>query len=527
MITTNRVRPSELLLERIARADPARQAITDLSANGVYALTFEELNRLSDRAAQGLIELGVREGENVAYLLPNGWEFAALTLAVWKIGAVACPMLPALREREIPFIMEKSQSRILVIPAGYRGFRYGPLIDGIRDRMPGMKFSVTVDSRDPSDVRSCLGGLAAKEPDLEEIRRRRPGPDAPAQLLFTSGTTGEPKGVIHSHGSLGQALDAHVRTLGLTDEDTIWVPSPMAHQTGFLYGMSLAMFLGAPQVVQAEWSVETARAAIERHGATFVQAAMPFLADLTRADRPPQGLRAFIATGAPVPRKLAQEAGRRLSCKVAGGWGSTETCMISVGSVTDDAEASWNSDGKVMPGREMKVTGEDGRTLPPGKEGLFKVKTPAMFLGYLHHPEWYEAAIDAEGFFNTGDLAVIDEEGNLRLTGRVKDVINRGGVKVPVAEIENLLYQMEELRDAAIVGMPDPRLGERICAYVSLKEPGRSLTLEDVTAFLKAQGLTKIYWPERLEVIDEMPRTPTGKIQKYVLRQWIEKMGTR
>ncbi|NBD27279.1 AMP-binding protein [Paenibacillus glycinis] len=521
MISENALENDFLFLNRLAQADTGKTAVIDLNGDRPVLLTFGQLREISDRAAQGLIDLGVKEGENVAYLLPNGWEFVALTLAVWKAGAVACPMLPALREREIPFIMRKSKSKILIIPEEHKGFRYGELIAGILGELPGMQSLVTIKPGSPARLATSLGGLAEREPDRARIGSRRPGPSSAAQLLFTSGTTGEPKGVVHTHGTLGHGVAAHVEAMGLTEDDRIWIPSPMAHQTGFLYGMSLALYLGAVQICQAVWNIETARSAVERHGATFVQAAMPFLADLTRESEPPKGLRAFVATGAPVPRKLAQEAAERLSCKVVGGWGSTESCMISVGSVHAYGESSWNSDGRVIAGRDMKITDEEGRTLPPGREGLFKVKTPAMFTGYLDHPEWYEAAVDKDGYFNTGDLAVIDDEGNLRLTGRVKDIINRGGMKVPVAEVENLLYQMESLRDVAVVGMPDERLNERICVYVSLKNPDAAIELDELTSFLKSQGVTKIYWPERLEVIREMPRTTTGKIQKYVLRQMI------
>jgi len=521
MITTRKIENEFLFLNQFAKADPEKKAIIDLSAKTTFNLSFGKLNDLADCTAQGLIDLGVKTGENVAYLLPNSWEFVALTLAIWKVGAVACPMLPALRKREIPFIMRKSKSKLLIIPAEYRNFQYGPLIESIRSEMPALKTLITVKSTDPSDTTACLGGLAAKEPNLEEIGRRLPNSYSNSQLLFTSGTTGEPKGVVHTHGTLGHGVSAHVQMLGLTSEDTIWVPSPMAHQTGFLYGMSLALFLGATQVCQAVWNMETARSAIEEHKATFVQAAMPFLADLTREDKPPKGLKVFVATGAPVPRNLAQEASKRLKCKVVGGWGSTETCMITVGSVKKYTDSSWNSDGKVIEGRDMKVTDEKGRTLPLGQEGLLKVKTPSMFTAYLDHPEWYDMAVDAEGYFNTGDLGVIDKNGNLRLTGRVKDIINRGGVKIPVSELENLLYQYELLRDVAVVGMPDPRLNERICLFVSLKNQSDMIQLNDVTSYLQSKGVSKIYWPERLEIIHEMPRTTTGKIQKYVLRQMI------
>ncbi|MCL6487707.1 MAG: AMP-binding protein, partial [Alicyclobacillus mali] len=165
----------------------------------------------------------------------------------------------------------------------------------------------------------------------------------------------------------------------------------------------------------------------------------------------------------------------------------------------------------------------EGRELPPGTEGNFQVKTPAMFVTYLHHPEWYEAAMTPDGFFDTGDLAVIDEGGYLRITGRKKDVVNRGGEKIPVVEIEDLLYQHPDIADAAVVAMPDERLGERACAYVVLKPGAKRLELCDITDFLGERGMAKIYWPERLEIIDEMPRTASGKIQKYVLRQDIQR----
>ncbi|RED58520.1 AMP-binding protein [Cohnella lupini] len=521
-MSTEHTLESDLFLNRLAKADAWKNAIIDLNGGSLpVILSFGQLDELSDRAAQGLIDRGVEEGDNVAYLLPNGWEFVVLTIAIWKAGAVACPMLPALREREIPFVMRKSKSKLLFVPEEFRNLRYGELVESIRSELPGMRSLITIKLGKPLNRKSSLGGLAEREPVVSQLAQRRPKSASASQLLFTSGTTGEPKGVIHTHGTLSNGVAAHVQTLGLTSMDQIWIPSPMAHQTGFLYGMSLALYLGATQICQAIWNTETARFAIEQYGATFVQAAMPFLADLTRESETPRGLRLFIATGAPVPRQLAQVASKRLACKVVGGWGSTESCMISVGSVRAYGEESWNSDGQVIAGREMKVTDEEGRTLPPGQEGLFKVKTPAMFIGYLDHPEWYEAAVDAEGFFNTGDLAVIDERGNLRLTGRVKDIINRGGVKVPVTEVENLLYQMEELHDVAVVGMPDPRLNERICAYVSLKNPNSTIGLDKLTDYLKVQGVTKMYWPERLEIIPEMPRTTTGKIQKYVLRQMI------
>ncbi|MDI9259547.1 AMP-binding protein [Alicyclobacillus sendaiensis] len=512
--------------ESTLRTQPDQLAVIDLSGDAPVTLTYAELDGLATRIAARLLQLGVEPGEAVAYQLPSGWPFVAITLAIWKAGATPCPILPQLREREVAFILQSSESRVYIAPDEFRRFDYRPLVDLVRREVPRVEHTILVPNSPYAPQATDLGGLIASEAEAKaraaELQARRPGPDSHSQLLYTSGTTGEPKGVLHTHRTLSEALLIHTRTLGLTAKDRIWVPSPTAHQTGFLYGMLVSFYIGAPGIYHAIWDVDKARAAIEEHGATFVQAAMPFLSDITRADKPPKGLRLFIATGAAIPRQLAQEAREKLQCAVVGAWGSTESCLVTVGRPSDPPEKLWGTDGRVLDGMQIRVVDEEGRELPPGTEGNFQVKTPAMFVTYLHHPEWYEAAMTPDGFFDTGDLAVIDEDGYLRITGRKKDVVNRGGEKIPVVEIEDLLYQHPDIADAAVVAMPDERLGERACAYVVLKPGAKRLELCDITDFLGERGMAKIYWPERLEIIDEMPRTASGKIQKYVLRQDIQ-----
>ncbi|WP_041695435.1 AMP-binding protein [Alicyclobacillus acidocaldarius] len=513
--------------ETTLRDHPEQMAVIDLSGDEPVMLTYAKLERLAARIAARLLQLDVKPGEAVAYQLPSGWPFVALTLAIWKVGATPCPILPQLREREVAFILNSSESRVFIAPDAFRRFDYRPLVESVLKEAPRVEHTLILPMAPYAPLSSDLGGLLASEADAEAAKEalsaRRPGPDSHSQLLYTSGTTGEPKGVLHTHRTLSEALLIHTRTLGLTSKDRIWVPSPTAHQTGFLYGMLVSFYIGAPGIYHAIWDVDKARAAIEEFGATFVQAAMPFLSDITRADRPPKGLRLFIATGAAIPRQLAQEAREKLQCAVVGAWGSTESCLVTVGRPSDPPEKLWGTDGRVLDGMQIRVVDEEGRELPPGTEGNFQVKTPAMFVTYLHHPEWYEAAMTPDGFFDTGDLAVIDEDGYLRITGRKKDVVNRGGEKIPVVEIEDLLYQHPDIADAAVVAMPDERLGERACAYVVLKPGAKRLELCDITDFLGERGMAKIYWPERLEIIDEMPRTASGKIQKYVLRQDIQR----
>jgi non-ribosomal peptide synthetase component E (peptide arylation enzyme) len=219
-----------------------------------------------------------------------------------------------------------------------------------------------------------------------------------------------------------------------------------------------------------------------------------------------------------VPRVLAQRATEALGAAVCGAWGSTETCLGTLGGPDDPPERAWGTDGRALAGVEVRIADDDGHVLPAGTEGNFELRSRCFFEGYLDHPEWTAAALTPDGWFRTGDLATLDDAGYLRITGRVKDVINRGGEKVPVAEVEQLLHAHPAIEDAAIVAMPDPRLGERACAFVVLR-PGAALDFAQLQRHLDAAGVAKPYWPERLERIDALPRNPVGKVQKFLLRE--------
>jgi 3-phosphoshikimate 1-carboxyvinyltransferase len=259
-------------------------------------------------------------------------------------------------------------------------------------------------------------------------------------------------------------------------------------------------------------------------GVTFVQAATPFLADLVRvADERGEtlgALKSFVATGTAIPRELAKAARTVLGADVGGAFGTTESCLGAAFVPGEDPDRAWSTDGRALEGITLRIVDDAGNDLPPGEEGNFEVLTPTMFEGYLNRPELTAAAVTADGYYRTGDLARIDAEGYLKITGRVKDVINRGGEKVPVVEVEQVLYTHPAVREVAIVAMPDERLGERACAFVVLK-PGGELDFEKMQQYLDAQRVSKPYWPERLEIVEQLPYTPSGKIQKFVLRDQI------
>lgn len=528
-------------VRRWARERPSGQAVIDVRPDGTgdRIRTWEDLDREADQIAMLLLELGVAPGEAVACQLPNIAEFTALTVAVTRIGAVCCPLMPIYRQREVAFMLRRSKARVLVIPDEFRGRDYPAEIAGLAETterlslehvivvggegrlekshgLAWQRYAAGVARQDPGQARAVLDAWA-------------PASDALAQLLFTSGTTGEPKGVLHRMDALTRAAAMGIGRLGLTAEDRIFVPSPLAHQTGFLYGMWLALLLGAPQILQQVWDGKTALDLLCRHRATFVQAATPFLADLVdvveAGGGPPRSLRIFVATGAAVPRVLAERATRTLDATVCGAWGTTETCLGSLADPRDEPAKVWGTDGRVLDGVRLRITDDRGRVLRAGQEGNLEVRGDCLFAGYMDRPDLTAEAMTRDGWYRSGDLAVIGESGYMRITGRVKDVINRGGEKIPVAEIEQLLHQHQWVREVAIVAMPDARLGERVCAFVTVSD--RSFDFAEMKRFLDSVHAAKQYWPERLEIIDAMPRTQSGKIQKFVLRNWIRAVVER
>ncbi len=508
-------------IARWAAQDPDGLAAIAVDGDGNdRRLTWSALWRDSERAAATLLSLGVGAGAAVAYQLPNRLEFLTLSLGALRIGAVCEPLMPIFRERELRFMLAESDAPVLVVPRTFRGHDHGGMGAALAGELPGLRELVVL-----ADGDRAVDRLTSTEPDGAAVAARAPKPAAIAQLLFTSGSTGEPKGVLHRHEVLDRAADAHIAHFGLHLDDVIYVPSPLAHQTGWLYGMWIAWRLGATQVIQERWDAELAFDAIGRHRVTFTQAATPFLADLVRVagerGSRPEPLRMFVATGAAIPRELARRARDVLGAEVGGGFGTTESCM-GAGFVPGlDDERAWTSDGVALANVTLRVVDDDGRELASGIEGNFEIGTDTLFAGYLNRPQETAAALSVDGFYRPGDLATIDADGYLRITGRVKDVINRGGEKVPVAEIEQLLYAHPAVREVAIVAIPDPRLGERACAFVvtadGLAEAG--FDFATMQAYLEAERVAKPYWPERLELVAELPRTPSGKIQKFVLRE--------
>jgi 3-phosphoshikimate 1-carboxyvinyltransferase len=498
-------------LDRHARERPGGRAVVDVAADGtIRERTWAALKDDADRVAAALSRLGVSEGEPVAFQLPNRLELVTIALGTLRAGAVCEPLMPIFRERELSFMLGESRARVLFVPGTFRGRDHAGMAAGLRDALPSLEHVVVL----PDDYERLLDTA----PSLAASAR---SPHRVAQLLFTSGTSGEPKGALHRYDVLTRAADHHIAHFGLGAGEVIYVPSPLAHQTGFLYGMWIALRLGVPQVLQEVWDSEIGLETMRRFGVTFVQAATPFLADLTRVAQErgekPERLRTFVATGAAIPRELARRSREVLGAEVGGAWGTTESCLGCAFAPGDPPEGAWGSDGRALAGVRLRVVDDCARSLAAGEEGNFEVHTDCLFDGYLNRLELTAEAITPDGWYRTGDLARIDSSGYVRITGRVKDVVNRGGEKVPVAEIEQLLHAHPAVGDVAIVGMPDERLGERACAFV-VPAGDAELEFDAMLDYLDSCRVAKTYWPERLELVGSLPRTPSGKIQKFVLR---------
>lgn len=501
------------------RGDKIAVVATRADGGPEVRLTFAELDRLSDRVAVGLARRGIGVGDVVSFQLPNWWQFTVLHLAALKLGAVSNPLMIIFRERELTFMLGLAESKVLVVPATFRNVDHRAIALAVKAVVPTLAHVVVVGGADDESFDRLIVDDASPA-ELAALTERRLSPDAVIQLLYTSGTTGEPKGVAHTSNTMLSNLVPFAERLHLGEGDVIHMPSPMAHQLGFMYGLVLPAMLGATAVLQDVFVAAAMAEQITREGATFTMGATPFLNDLSdhciaTATTTPT-LRIFVSAGAPIPRPLVSKARRALGAAVISAWGMSENGAVTTTRLEDPEEKVTGTDGRPLDGMEVRVVDPAGRVVATGEEGQLQVRGCSNFVGYLKRPGL--AGVDGEGWFDTGDIARMDADGYIRIAGRSKDIIIRGGENIPVVEIEDMLFKHPAVATVAIVGFPDARLGERACAYV-VPRPGATLSFEEMVAWLKEQKTALQYIPERLEIVDDVPRTPSGKIQKFRLRE--------
>jgi cyclohexanecarboxylate-CoA ligase len=489
-----------------------------------HRLTFRDLERLSNNLASSFRNLGISKGDVVSVELPSWYQANVVHLALSKLGGVMNPIIPIYKEREVSFILRQAKSVAIIIPDVFRGYDYAQMLKKIEPGLPDLQYSMVLGTQIPEGMLSLErlmegDGAAPPLPSLD--------PDEVKLLMYTSGTTAEPKGVQHTHNTL---ICENMNASGFWEidgDDVVFMPSPVTHIAGYLYALELPFILGCKAVLMDVWDPDKAVQIIAEEKCTFTVGATPFLQGIIHSPWVKNcDLRSFTFAcgGAAVPPELIREARDQVGINAFRVYGSTEAPTVTLGiRCGGPLQKAAETDGLVF-GHEVQIVDFDNRPLPYGEEGEIVTRGPEVFVGY-RDPALNEGSFDAGGWFHTGDLGRLDRGGYLEITGRRKDIIIRGGENISAKEIEDLLHIHPSIEVAAAVAMPDVKMGEKVCAYAQLRR-GARLTFEELVQFLSEYKLARQKLPERLEIIDEFPMTPSGKIKKNELRQDIaQKLG--
>ncbi|EFH6341156.1 medium-chain fatty-acid--CoA ligase [Escherichia coli] len=511
--------------QQTARAMPDKIAVVD---NHGASYNYSALDHAASCLANWMLAKGIESGDRIAFQLPGWCEFTVIYLACLKIGAVSVPLLPSWREAELVWVLNKCQAKMFFAPTLFKQTRPVDLILPLQNQLPQLQQIVGVDKLAPATSSLSLSQIIADNTPLTTAITTHG--DELAAVLFTSGTEGLPKGVMLTHNNILASERAYCARLNLTWQDVFMMPAPLGHATGFLHGVTAPFLIGARSVLFDIFTPDACLALLEQQRCTCMLGATPFVYDLLNVlEKQPadlSALRFFLCGGTTIPKKVAREC-QQLGIKLLSVYGSTESSPHAVVNLDDPLSRFMHTDGYAAAGVEIKVVDDARKTLPPGCEGEEASRGPNVFMGYFDEPELTARALDEEGWYYSGDLCRMDEAGYIKITGRKKDIIVRGGENISSREVEDILLQHPKIHDACVVAMPDERLGERSCAYVVLKAPHHSLSLEEVVAFFSRKRVAKYKYPEHIVVIEKLPRTASGKIQKFLLRKDIMRRLTQ
>lgn len=511
--------------QQTARAMPDKIAVVD---NHGASYTYSALDHAASCLANWMLAKGIESGDRIAFQLPGWCEFTVIYLACLKIGAVSVPLLPSWREAELVWVLNKCQAKMFFAPTLFKQTRPVDLILPLQNQLPQLQQIVGVDKLAPATSSLSLSQIIADNTSLTTAITTHG--DELAAVLFTSGTEGLPKGVMLTHNNILASERAYCARLNLTWQDVFMMPAPLGHATGFLHGVTAPFLIGARSVLLDIFTPDACLALLEQQRCTCMLGATPFVYDLLNVlEKQPadlSALRFFLCGGTTIPKKVARECQQR-GIKLLSVYGSTESSPHAVVNLDDPLSRFMHTDGYAAAGVEIKVVDDARKTLPPGCEGEEASRGPNVFMGYFDEPELTARALDEEGWYYSGVLCRMDEAGYIKITGRKKDIIVRGGENISSREVEDILLQHPKIHDACVVAMSDERLGERSCAYVVLKAPHHSLSLEEVVAFFSRKRVAKYKYPEHIVVIEKLPRTTSGKIQKFLLRKDIMRRLTQ
>ncbi|MGH0037398.1 MAG: AMP-binding protein [Myxococcota bacterium] len=495
------------LVEARAEATPDALAAVDEDDR---RLSFAGYRDAALRCAAGLALRGVEAGTPVSWILPTWLETLVLTAALSRLGARQNPILPIYREREVGFVLRQTRARLVITPGVFRGFDYPAMARGLAEEIPGLDV-LEVDRALPEGDPGGLPPAAAAGGGVRWV-------------FYTSGTTADPKGALHTDETLAAFSFGMARALALAPDDRVAMVFPITHIGGMGWVFA-GLAAGCAHVLVSAFDPATSIDVLARHGVTQATAGTAFhqaylAAQRARPDAPVfPDVRAFPGGGAPKPPALHFEIKQAMGgAGIVSGYGMTECPILAMNAVGDDDAKLAHTEGRACPPEvEIRVVTPDGREVGPGEEGEFRVRGPQLCLGYL------DSALDAasrdeRGFFRTGDLGYLDDDGYLVVTGRLKDVIIRKGENISAKEVEDLLFEHPKLADVAVVGLPDPETGERACAVAVCSDAGDPLEFDEMVAYLRDRKLMVQKIPERLELVASLPRNPTGKVLKHELR---------
>jgi acyl-CoA synthetase (AMP-forming)/AMP-acid ligase II len=500
---------------REAEGAPDRVAVIE----GERSITCGQVLSEAYRLVGAFNALGLKPGDVISFQLPNWIETVAINVAAALAGLIVNPIVPIYRESEVRYILANSRARVFFIPEHFRSFDYPAMAQQLRAELPVLREVVVVRGRAPGfhtyDELLDLGGA-------ERATRNRMDANAIKLVLYTSGTTGNAKGVLHSHNTMMSEIDAVIDYWGIDSKDVVLMPSPVTHITGYLYALEIAFAAGVKVVFMERWNAAEAVDLIARHGVTFSVGATPFLKELVaevekrRMTLP--SLRLFMSGGAPVPPELIYRANKVLSgCLTFRVYGSTEAPTVTLGIRSRaDADLGATTDGRIVNHDVRICDPATGEVLSGSADGEICTRGPEMMLGYTDWGQTCES-FDADGYFHTGDLGHRVNGDFITVSGRKKDLIIRGGENISPKEIEDVLHRHPAIKEVAIVAMPHERMGETVCAFV-IAQPGQTVDVPALAACLEQAGLARQKFPERVELVDDLPRTASGKVQKNVLR---------
>jgi acyl-CoA synthetase (AMP-forming)/AMP-acid ligase II len=466
--------------------------------------------------AGALQRRGLQVGDVIAFQLPSWRETLVIDLAASLLGLVIAPIVPIYRDAEVAFMLADCAAKAVFVPGSYRGFDFAAMIQRLAADLPALRLQITLRAEDNS--------VDAYEAMLGEGQPLTCAPavdaDALKLILYTSGTTGRPKAVLHSHNTGPTRLKRAFEHWSDGSPQVLLMASPVTHVTG-LSALELPFYLEARTVFMERWNAMEALDIIDREQVTVSLGATPFLHELIaqaeQQKRRLPSLKRFACGGAEVPPALIHKAAEVFAnCRAFRVFGSSEAPLVTLGFVgAGQLQQAANTDGEILD-YQVRLLDEVGREVVAGQEGEICVRGPALFLGYAD-PEQSAEAFDAEGFFATGDLGRISADNAILITGRKKDLINRGGEKISAKEVEDILHLHPSIDEAAVVAMPHERLGETLCAYVILRA-GQQLSLDGLLEQVARAGVARQKFPEHLVVVEDFPRTASGKIRKDRLR---------